>query len=169
MKILRMTVGAVVVGAVALFLYGSACQRTPNEPDLVRPGYRQLTLGPHKVAVRVVADNEKRRKGLMHVRKLPEDDGMLFVFREKQVLSFWMKNTLIPLDIAYLEDDGTIVDIIRMDPDPPGTPDGSRKRYPGSKELRYALELNVGWFQRHGISVGDRVEGLPTVEEVKAQ
>ena len=142
------------------------CQRAQKTAPIVRPGYHQLTLGEHSAWVRTVANNADREKGLMHVRSLPEDDGMLFVFPVKRELRFWMKNTLIPLDIAYLEDDGTIVDIVGMVPADPEVSDALLPRYPSSKAVRYALEFNAGWFERHGIVVGDRVEGVPSVKEV---
>jgi uncharacterized membrane protein (UPF0127 family) len=84
---------------------------------------------------------------------LPEDRGMLFVFGREQVLSFWMRNTHIPLSIAYIDSEGRIVDIQDMKPlddDPP--------HYVSAEPVRYALEVNQGFFEERGIEVGDRAE-----------
>jgi uncharacterized membrane protein (UPF0127 family) len=84
----------------------------------------------------------------------PENQGMLFVFQKKQPLSFWMRNTKIPLDIAFLADDGTIFQIEPMQPLDEG-------HHVSREPARFALEVNQGWFSRHQIRVGDRVENLP--------
>lgn len=104
------------------------------------------------VTVRVeVADTEERRtRGLMFRQHLPEGRGMWFIFEEDQILSFWMKNTLIPLSIAYVRSDGTIVDILPMVP-------GDLSPIQSSRAARYALEVPRGWFEKQGIRVGDRV------------
>ena len=108
-----------------------------------------------KVEVRVeIADNaSERARGLMHRTALAENRGMLFVFRREERLSFWMKDTLIPLSIAFMDSDGRIVDIQDMKPlddDPPS--------YVSARPARYALEVNQGFFEEHGVEVGDRAE-----------
>ena len=108
-----------------------------------------------KVEVRVeIADNaSERARGLMHRTALAENRGMLFVFRREEWLSFWMKDTLIPLSIAFMDSDGRIVDIQDMKPlddDPPS--------YVSARPARYALEVNQGFFEEHGVEVGDRAE-----------
>jgi len=87
----------------------------------------------------------------MFRRSLPEDEGMLFVFEEPQMLEFWMKNTYVPLDIAFIASDGRILNIEAMKP----LDDGPRYRSKGS--ARYAVEANRGWFDRHGVKPGDQV------------
>jgi len=119
---------------------------------------RNLTIetsGGEEVEVRVeVADTDpERARGLMGRTALAEDRGMLFVFEEEQVLSFWMKDTLIPLSIAYMDSEGRIVDIQDMkalDDDPP--------HYTSAEPARYALEVNKGFFEERGVEVGDRAE-----------
>jgi uncharacterized protein len=124
-----------------------------NAPDL-----RAVTIDAsagEEVVVRVeIADTDaERQRGLMGRTALAEDQGMLFVFGGKQELSFWMKNTLIPLSIAFMDSEGRIVDIQDMKPlddDPP--------HYVSAEPARYALEVNQGFFEERGIKVGDRAE-----------
>lgn len=101
-----------------------------------------------------VADTEwEIEKGLMFVESLPENEGMLFVFPGKVYGSFWMKNTFIPLSIAFIDSDGEILKILHMEPCleldcPP---------YDPNVFYHYALEVNVGWFEKHQIKEGDYV------------
>jgi uncharacterized membrane protein (UPF0127 family) len=136
--------------------------------------------GSH-VPLRVeVADNDSEKGcGLMHRTELPDDQGMLFVFTADSTGGFWMRNTLIPLSIAYTAADGRIVDILDMQPVPaPGNtpyrlPDGRVvpvgdgqqppagavwETYPPRAPYRYAIEVNQGWFDRHGIAIGNHVD-----------
>ena len=111
--------------------------------------------GGKEVEVRVeVADTEPEHQlGLMGRTALPEDRGMLFVFDEEQELSFWMKDTLIPLSVAFMDSEGRIVDIQDMKPlddDPP--------HYVSAEPAQYALEVNQGFFEERGVEVGDEVE-----------
>ena len=113
------------------------------------------TSGGKKVEVKVeVADDlDEQAKGLMHRTALGEDRGMLFVYPAERDLSFWMKNTLIPLSIAYIDSEGRIVDILDMkalDDKPP--------HYTSSEPVQYALEVNKGFFEKKGVKVGDRAE-----------
>jgi uncharacterized membrane protein (UPF0127 family) len=85
--------------------------------------------------------------------ELGENRGMLFVFEEEQRLSFWMKDTHIPLSIAYIDSEGRIVDIQDMKPLDDELPD-----YTSSEPARYALEVNRGFFEERGVEVGDKVE-----------
>lgn len=88
---------------------------------------------------------ETRQRGLMYRSKLGLDEGMLFVFPRPRMQSFWMKNTLIPLDIAYFDSQGFLINIHTMEPD------GGKKTYPSSEPALYALEMNKGWFKKHGL------------------
>ena len=105
--------------------------------------------------VEVVSKPEDRALGLMFRRSMAPDSGMLFVFDSSDFQRFWMKNTLIPLSIAFITRDSLITDILEMVPLDTTTP------YVSSKPARYALEMNSGWFQSHGIKPGDTVRGLP--------
>jgi uncharacterized protein len=105
-----------------------------------------------RVNVEIVDTNEKRALGLMYRRELPELQGMLFLFPRQEPLSFWMKNTPLPLDILFIDSSLTIVGIAQ------NTTPFSEKVIPSDKPAQFVLEVNGGFCQRHGIAVGDRVE-----------
>jgi uncharacterized protein len=111
--------------------------------------------GGKKVEVRVeIADGPfERARGLMYRTVLGEDRGMLFVFPREQQLSFWMKDTLIPLSIAYIDSKGRITDILDMKP-----LDDKPPHYVSSEPVQYALEVNQGFFEERGVRVGDHAE-----------
>jgi uncharacterized membrane protein (UPF0127 family) len=93
---------------------------------------------------------EQRERGFMERKNIPDGTGMLFVFERDQILSFWMKNTPSPLSIAYIDSRGVIRDILHMTP-------FSLQNVKSSVSVRYALEVPQGWFDRAGISVGDKL------------
>ncbi len=104
-----------------------------------------------EVQVEIADDMNEMARGLMGRKELAEDAGMLFVYPEERELSFWMRNTLIPLSIAYMDSAGRIVDIQdmrRLDDEPP--------HYTSAEPARYALEVNKGFFDERGVEVGDR-------------
>ncbi|MFO7676149.1 MAG: DUF192 domain-containing protein [bacterium] len=107
------------------------------------------------IAVEVVRTPAERAVGLMFRESLAPDSGMLFVFDTTRHLGFWMKNTLIPLDIAFADSDGVIVDIQRM------APLDTTTGYLSSAPARYAVEANLGWFASAGARVGDTIRGIP--------
>lgn len=115
----------------------------------------ELRVKDAHVFAEVVSQREDRALGLMYRRSLAPDSGMLFVFDADESQRFWMKNTLIPLSIAYITRDSLITDILEMAPLDTTTP------YVSSKQVRYALEMNSGWFQTRGIKPGDTVRGIP--------
>ena len=82
----------------------------------------------------------------------------LFINDTSRVLSFWMKNTLIPLSIAYVEEDGKISEIINMYPTNKNTPDYEKTIYPSTKRVKYAIEMNQGWFDLRAIKAGDFIK-----------
>jgi hypothetical protein len=92
----------------------------------------------------------------MYRSSLKDGEGMLFVFESDQKLAFWMKNTKLPLSLAYILSDGTIVQIIDLVP-------FSEESRPSIRSVRYALEVPQGWFERSGIKVGDKVR-IPSLE-----
>lgn len=154
---------------VALALVVSACGGNEEEGSAARSTdatsagatgeeLRTLTIntaGGEKVEVRVeIADTvSKRAEGLMNRTALPEEQGMLFVFDSEQELSFWMKDTLIPLSIAYMDSEGRIVDIQDMEP-----LDDEPPHYVSAEPAQYALEVNRGFFEKRGVEVGDSAE-----------
>lgn len=109
-----------------------------------------LTVGDTSLWVELADTPDLRERGLMHRESLDEDAGMLFVFNDEEQRVFWMKNTSIPLSIAYISADGTINEIHDM---VPFSLEPVRSRFPAA----YALEVNRGWFERRGVSVGDRI------------
>jgi uncharacterized membrane protein (UPF0127 family) len=151
-----------------LFLVAAACGGDPGvaiqtEPPALHPsvdGYPAAVLEltgtdgtTETVAVRVADTAERQTHGLMEVPELPDGTGMLFVYPEDHQRAFWMKNTLVPLDIAFVSADGEIVGILTMQPcegDPCPT-------YPPGVTYRDALEVPAGWFERVGIGVGATV------------
>ena len=110
-----------------------------------------IRINQWEVTVETADTLESQEKGLMGRESLDENRGMLFVYDRDAKKSFWMKNTTIPLSIAYIAADGTIREIYDMEPLSTRTVDS---RY----SVRYALEVNQGAFERHGIKAGDKVE-----------
>ena len=106
-----------------------------------------------KLTVKVADTFKKREKGLMFVKQLPEDQGMLFVYSGKTFGGFWMKNTLIPLSIAFVDFDGKILKILDMMP----CKEEECPRYDPGLFYKYALEVNLGWFEMNQIKEGDFV------------
>jgi len=113
-----------------------------------------LKVGPHPVAAEVASTPEQRTIGLMYRFSLPADHGMLFVFPEPQLLAFWMRNTYIPLSIAFIDAEGRILNVEEMPPRSDAT-------HPSRGDALYALEMRKGWFAERGVGPGARVTGLP--------
>jgi uncharacterized membrane protein (UPF0127 family) len=144
-------------GALTAFFFllcvlacGRAGSLEERELTVERAGGGSVTL-----RAEIARSAEEKRQGLMYRESLGEGRGMLFIFDRDQLMSFWMKNTLIPLSIAYIKSDGSILEIWDMRP---------RDENPvrSSRGVRYALEVPQGWFGRAGIRAGDRLllEGL---------
>ena len=109
--------------------------------------------GEVRIDAKVAAADRDRRRGLMHVPALPDGAGMLFVFPRERTGGFWMKDTLVPLDVAFADDDGEVVEILSMglctsDPCPVHDP---------AVAYRYALEVPQGWFDANGVREGDEL------------
>ena len=117
----------------------------------------QLNAGMYLIRAEVAADIPTRARGLMFRREMPSNAGMLFIFDEPGSQCMWMKNTLIPLSVAFLDDEGRIINIEDMAPQ---TEDSHCAREPA----RYALEMNHGWFAARGIKPGTRLGGIPGVK-----
>jgi len=113
-----------------------------------------LKVGTHSLRVEVVANDAERAQGLMNRKSLGANDGMLFIFDEPAYHSMWMKNTLIPLSVAFLDAQGVILNILDMEPHTlhPNTSAGPSI---------YAIETNKGWFEKKKLKAGDKVTGLP--------
>ena len=113
----------------------------------------QLRAGMHLVKAEVADNFGTRMQGLMQRSSMGTNDGMLFVFDEATTHCMWMKNTLIPLAVAFMDDEGAIVTILEMQPHD----ETSRC---ATKPARYALEMNKGWFAQRGIKPGTKIGGL---------
>jgi uncharacterized membrane protein (UPF0127 family) len=112
----------------------------------------KLTVGMHNIRAQLAITPQQRQIGLMHRREMPTHEGMLFVFDEPSQQCFWMRNTFIPLSIAFLAEDGTVVNIADMRPQ-------SDESHCSARPVRYALEMNQGWFARRGVKPGTRISG----------
>ena len=148
---LAMGASAAVLILVFYFLY-SAFFNSKEQED---PEYemKNLRIGNATVSVKVADTDEKRRVGLMNAASLSENEGMIFVFDYPAYHSFWMKDTLIPLEILFIDEDWKITDIKEMDP----CEGVDCAAYSPSKKILYAVELNGNFSERHGISTGETV------------
>ncbi|HUG25157.1 DUF192 domain-containing protein [Piscinibacter sp.] len=114
----------------------------------------RLNAGIHNIAAEVARTPDQRASGLMLRKTMGANEGMLFMFEDAGVQCFWMKNTLLPLSIAFIADDGTIANIADMKPQ-------ALDSHCSAKPVRYALEMNQGWFAKRGIKAGARLQGAP--------
>ena len=121
-----------------------------------------ISVKGHTLSVELATTPKARACGLSHRVQLLENHGMLFIYPNLGPRTFWMKDTHIPLSIAFLDDSGRIASIHHM------TPMQTAERYRSLQPVRYALEVNQGWFTEHGIGVGDVFEmKLPVVIEIR--
>ena len=137
-----------LITALALFLLGA-----PNVPAAADLATRTLSVREQKFIVEVAATPVTRATGLMHRFSLRPDQGMLFVFEAPQPLAFYMRNTYIPLSIAFLDARGRIINIEDMQPKDEST-------HWSKGMAMYAIEMRQGWFAAKGIGPGDVVEGV---------
>jgi len=130
---------------ILIFLFLSCTsQKLPVQEITIKRNGQVIT----SVKAEIARTDEERNKGLMHRKNLKDGEGMLFVYDRDEILSFWMKNTLIPLSIAFITYDGRIIEIKDMYP-------GDLKSVTSVRSVRYALEMPQGWFTRAGIQTGD--------------
>ena len=114
----------------------------------------QLQAGMHNIVAELAQTPQQQQIGMMMRTEMAAHEGMLFVFDDVVPRCFWMKNTLLPLSIAFIEDDGTVVNIAEMKP-------RSEASHCSEKPVRYALEMNQGWFSKRAIKAGFRLKGPP--------
>ena len=117
----------------------------------------QLNAGMHLIRAEVVSDPGSRAQGLMHRKSLAQNAGMLFIFDERAPHCMWMKNTLVPLSVAFIDERGAIVNIADMEPH-------SEASHCAAQPVRYALEMNRGWFAARGVKPGTRLGGIPGIK-----
>ena len=113
-----------------------------------------LQAGMHNIRAALAQTAEQRQTGLMYRREMAQQEGMLFIFNQASPQCFWMKNTFLPLSIAFLTDDGSIVNMADMKPQ-------SLDGHCSSQPVRFVLEMNQGWFAKRGIQPGFKITGAP--------
>jgi uncharacterized membrane protein (UPF0127 family) len=113
-----------------------------------------IQAGMFQIDAQIAQTPEQRQIGLMFRKDMPAHEGMLFIFEEPQKLCFWMKNTLLPLTAAFVDDDGVIVNMADMQPQ-------STESHCSEKPVRFVLEMNQGWFAQRRIQPGQRLSGKP--------
>lgn len=138
--------------AIQLALVGLvACAGSPPAPAQMPE--ITLAIGGQKLTAEVAATDPERMQGLMHRRMMPESRGMLFVFTNVSRHAMWMKNTFIPLSVAFIDANGVITNIEDMQPH-------TLDSHGATQPVRYALEMNLGWFAKRGIKAGAKIDGL---------
>ena len=145
-------VGCGLLLAAALACGGQSEEAPPRVPGATLPVV-WLEVGSQRVTAEVASAPAARARGLMFRESLPPNHGMLFVFPREEVLGFWMRNTKLPLSIAYADAGGRIVRIADMQP-------LSEQSVSSLHPARYALEMRQGWFREHGVAEGDRLGGI---------
>ena len=149
---LRASIAARAAAAALLAaLCGTAAAQDAPQLDLPRV---ELTAGMHRIDAQVAATPQERQTGLMFRKEMPAHEGMLFVFEQPAAQCFWMKNTLLPLTAAFVDDDGTIVNLEDMKPQ-------TLDSHCSAKPVRYVLEMNQGWFAKKGLKAGTKLAGVP--------
>ncbi len=124
-----------------LFLYSHCNEVGTEDGDKIK-----VEVGNHhSLFVEIAATPERRERGLMYRTKLRDDEGMLFIFPYPRKVAFWMKNTLIPLDIGYFNPEKRLIEHVTM------KPDNGKQTYPSSDIVLYALETNINWFHKNRI------------------
>lgn len=139
---------------VVLFLLIAPQSQAQSGPQPALPT-TELRIGAKKISAEIADDDTERSTGLMFRKSLASDSGMLFVMDRVAPVGFWMKNTGVPLTIAYIDENGLIKELHDLEPrdEKPVT-----SRFPN---IAYALEMPQGWFSKNNIWPGERIEGLP--------
>jgi uncharacterized membrane protein (UPF0127 family) len=137
---------ALVLAGMTLLAHAQA-----NQPQLDLPRV-ELQIGMHRIDTQIAAQPDERSTGLMFRKDMPQHEGMMFIFEQAHVQCFWMKNTLLPLTAAFIDDSGTIVNLADMKPQ-------TTDSHCSQKPVRFVLEMNQGWFARKGIKAGARLSG----------
>ena len=113
-----------------------------------------LNIGIHLIQAEAAVKDEERAQGLMFRKKMEQNEGMIFRFNRTDQVCMWMKNTLLPLSVAFIDENGNIINIEDMRPE-------TLDAHCAKKPARYALEMNQGWFKSKNIKPGSAVTGLP--------
>ncbi|MES2530600.1 MAG: DUF192 domain-containing protein [Pseudomonadota bacterium] len=151
MAIRRLFSACCVVVVAVLHPFGIAWSQEQPQMDLQRV---RISAGLYQIDAQVAVSPAEQQTGLMYRQEMPQQEGMLFVFRQPSTQCFWMKNTLLPLTAAFVADDGRIVNLVDMKPQ---TLDSHCSEEP----VRYVLEMNQGWFAKKNIHKGFKLGGPP--------
>lgn len=138
---------------LAAMLGSAAPVHAEGRPQLDLPR-TELRAGMYRIDAQVAQSFGQRQTGLMHREQMPAHEGMLFVFEQPARQCFWMKNTLLPLTAAFVADDGSIVNLVDMQP-------LSEESHCSAKPVRYVLEMNQGWFAHKNLKAGAKLTGRP--------
>ncbi len=141
------TARSLLATAVATLAFAAFAQEGPQKLPAAR-----LSVGMHVIQAEVARTPQEHGVGLMFRKTMPTNDGMLFIFDRPGQQCFWMKNTLLPLSIAFIADDGSITNIEAMKPQ-------TLDAHCSAKEVRYVLEMNEGWFAKRGVKPGMKIQG----------
>ena len=144
-NIFRLALAGVVCVASAAIAQESPQLDLPRTP---------LSAGMHQIDSQLASTPEQRQIGLMFRKEMPQHEGMLFVFDQPSVQCFWMKNTILPLSAAFVDDAGVIANLVDMKPQ-------TTDSHCSSKPVRFVLEMNQGWFAKKGIKAGFKLAGKP--------
>ena len=140
---------SIFIGLVVLTANPSLAQNINTNLPVI-----ELKTGIYRIQAEVASSPQARQVGLMNRSSMPTDSGMLFIFDQKATHCFWMSNTKIPLAIAFLADDGKIVNIEEMQAE-------TLNNHCPKAPIRYALEMNRQWFSQRAIGPGSAIQGLP--------
>lgn len=140
-------------GIQGLWLFAFALSCGAQTPPQSLPTLT-LNAGIHRITVEVAKTAKQREIGLMFRESMAVNHGMLFVFDQTSQQCFWMKNTLLPLDVAFIADNGTVVNTHTMKP-------RTLNAHCSTKPVRFVLEMNDGWFVKRGIAAGSKLTGKP--------
>lgn len=134
-----------------LLLGGLLCVAAVAACAEASDGLMELHAGSYRIEAEIANTPDARARGLMHRHALPRDRGMLFIYPQSGCYCMWMRNTPLPLSVAFLDEDGDVINVADMAP-------WSDARHCASAPARYALEMNAGWFQQHDVGAGTRIE-----------
>ncbi|MCH2155087.1 MAG: DUF192 domain-containing protein [Opitutales bacterium] len=149
-----------VVLCFSILALGACRESETREPATVDT-WIQTAVGDQPILIQAAFTESERQKGLMYRREMDKDAGMLFVFETPQARGFWMKNTYIPLDIAYMTSDGVIREIYPMYPLNENSVRSVRA------DISIALEMNQGWFAENGVELGDALMLEPVIDLIE--
>ena len=139
------------LAAALVLLSGAALSQDGPQPRLPTI---EITAGMHVIQAEVAQSPAQQMVGMMFRKDMGANEGMLFVNADSSQRCFWMRNTLIPLSIAFIDDDGSVVNIADMQPQ-------SEVSHCSAKPVRFALEMRQGWFAKRGIKAGFKLRGAP--------